>query len=86
MLLLSQGDYAGFHTLLEGLEAGAAGPKGWKVEDDEFIQYPIRLESWLMEGSYDRVWGETKSERVPCEEFAIFSDVGHTIINHQITI
>lgn len=83
LLLLSQGDYAGFHTLLETLEVaaqearerdGAQGGKGG-LEDDEFIQYPIRLEQALMEGSYDRVWGETKRERVPSPEFGVFSAV-----------
>jgi len=79
LLLLSDGDYAGFHTCLEGLEVAAGmevsgrGRKG--LEDDVFIQYPIRLEQALMEGSYDRVWGETKSERVPSEEFGLFSEV-----------
>jgi 26S proteasome regulatory subunit N12 len=79
LLLLSGGDYAGFHTCLEGLEVAAGmemsgkGRKG--LEDDVFIQYPIRLEQALMEGSYDRVWGETKSERVPSEEFGLFSEV-----------
>lgn len=68
--------------MLEGLEVaaaqqqhqrGASGKSG--LEEDDFVQYPIRLEQWLMEGSYDRVWEETKSERVPSEEFAIFSGV-----------
>jgi 26S proteasome regulatory subunit N12 len=80
LLLLSQGDYAGFHTLLETLEVAAeqAREKGESangLEDNAFIQYPIRLEQALMEGSYDRVWGETKSERVPSEEFGVFSEV-----------
>jgi 26S proteasome regulatory subunit N12 len=74
LLLLSDGDYAGFHTLLESLEMTAA-QTGKGLEDDVFIQYPIRLERALMEGSYDRVWGETKSERVPSEEFGMFSEV-----------
>lgn len=73
LLLLSIGDYAGFHTVLEGLEQLEGGKE--QIEDDEFIQYPVRLEQALMEGSYDRVWGETKGERVPSEEFAIFSEV-----------
>lgn len=81
LLLLSQGDYAGFHTLMETLEVAAAearghGKPGKGLEDDVFIQYPIRLEQALMEGSYDRVWGETKGERVPSEEFAMFTEVG----------
>ncbi|KAF1350304.1 hypothetical protein EJ07DRAFT_169251 [Lizonia empirigonia] len=74
LLLLSEGDYAGFHTLLETLEVVAA-QEGKGLEDDQFIQYPIRLEQALMEGSYDRVWGETKSERVPSEEFGMFSEI-----------
>jgi len=74
LLLLSDGDYAGFHTLLETLEVAAA-QAGRGLEEDAFIQYPIRLEQALMEGSYDRVWGETKSERVPSAEFALFSEV-----------
>jgi 26S proteasome regulatory subunit N12 len=74
LLLLSDGDYAGFHTLLETLEVQAA-QTGKGLEEDAFVQYPIRLERALMEGSYDRVWGETKSERVPSEEFGMFSEV-----------
>ena len=79
LLLLSQGDYAGFHTLLETLEMAASQESGdeaaERLEDDEFIQYPIRVEQALMEGSYDRVWGETKGERVPSEEFGVFTEV-----------
>jgi hypothetical protein len=77
MLLLSLGDYAGFHMLLENLAvASNQSGRGWAfLEDDEHIQYPVRLEQALMEGSYDRVWGETKSERIPGPEFAVFSEV-----------
>jgi 26S proteasome regulatory subunit N12 len=74
LLLLSDGDYAGFHTLLETLEVAAA-QSGKGLEQDPFVQYPVRLEQALMEGSYDRVWGETKGERVPSEEFGMFTEV-----------
>lgn len=71
LLLLTKGDYAGFHTVLEGLEVeGSVG-----AEQDVYVQYPIKLERWLMEGSYDRVWGATKREGVPSEEFGVFSEV-----------
>lgn len=73
LLLLSQGDYAAFHTVIEGLEMAFGGRK--RLDEDAFIQYPMRLEQALMEGSYDRVWGETKGERVPSPEFAVFSEV-----------
>ena len=77
LLLLSQGDYAGFHTLLEGLESSEEGKEA--VEKDEFVRYPVRLEQALMEGSYDKVWSEMKGERVPSEEFAIFSEVSYEL-------
>ncbi|KAL8988732.1 MAG: hypothetical protein Q9177_002237 [Variospora cf. flavescens] len=74
LLLLTKGDYAAFHTVLEGLEVEQAG-EGKGLEGDEFISYPVKLERWLMEGSYDRVWGATKREGVPSEEFGAFSEV-----------
>jgi hypothetical protein len=82
LLLLSDGDYSGFHTLLETLEVAAA-QTGKGLEEDQFVQYPIRLERALMEGSYDRVWGETKSERVPSEEFGLFSEVRHCRLKYE---
>jgi 26S proteasome regulatory subunit N12 len=72
------GDYAGFHTLLEGLENSEEGKEA--VEKDEFVRYPVRLEQALMEGSYDKVWSEMKGERVPSEEFAIFSEVSCVLL------
>lgn len=74
LLLLTQNDNAGFHTLLEGLEVLSA-QEGHSLEDDESIQYPVKLQEALMEGSYDRVWGLTGRDRVPSEEFGIFADV-----------
>jgi len=75
LLLLSQGDYAGFHTLLESLivSEGVSGDKS--VEDDPYIKYPVDLERSLMEGSYDQVWRKTSGRDVPGEEFALFSEV-----------
>ena len=70
LLLLTKGDYAGFHTVLEGLEA-----EGSVQDGDKYISYPVKLEQWLMEGSYDRVWAATKRDGVPSEEFGVFSEV-----------
>ncbi len=52
------------------------GKDGGKVEDDKFLGYPIRLERWLMEGSYDLVWKAMASREVPCGEYAVFNEVG----------
>ena len=78
LLLLTKGDYAGFHTVLEGLEVEHEGKGG--LQGDEYIQYPVMLERWLMEGSYDRVWGATKREGVPSEEFGVFSEVRFVLL------
>ena len=77
LLLLSQGDYAGFHTQLEALEA-VAEEQGARLEEDEFVRYPVRLEQWLMEGSYDRMWKGTRGSEVPSEGFAVFSNVSRS--------
>ena len=75
LLLLTQRDYAGFHTELEGLEL-RDGDKGFgAVEGDRFLGYPIKLERWLMEGSYDLVWKAMASREVPSEEYGVFSEV-----------
>jgi 26S proteasome regulatory subunit N12 len=66
LYLLTQNNIADFHTALENLEG---------VEEDVFVRYPVMLERWLMEGSYDKVWQATKSSQVPSEEFALFSVV-----------
>ena len=64
----------------------AAAQAGSRLEADAFIQYPVRLEQALMEGSYDKVWVETKSERVPGEEFGLFTEVRQTYIYLSIHI
>ena len=71
LLLLTKGDYAAFHTVLEGLEGEAKDG----LDGDQYVRYPVMLEQWLMEGAYDRVWGATKREGVPSEEFGVFSEV-----------
>lgn len=74
LLLLSMGDSTSFHSVLEGL-VEEASLNGKSVEDDPCIKYPVELERNLMEGSYDKVWRETNSERVPSEDFGLFSNV-----------
>ncbi len=72
LLLLTQGLYGEFHSELEVLSA----TRGLgEVEGDRYLGYAIRLERWLMEGSYDRMWKAMKKGEVPCEEFGVFSEV-----------
>jgi 26S proteasome regulatory subunit N12 len=64
LLLLTKNNIADFHTTLENLPG---------TEEDVFVRYPVMLERWLMEGSYDKVWQATKSSQVPSEEYSRFS-------------
>ncbi|GKU02698.1 26s proteasome regulatory subunit n12 [Fusarium langsethiae] len=82
LLLLTQGRYAEFHTELESLENREGG--GGDVESDRYLGYPIRLERWLMEGSYDRVWKAMKSSEVPCDEYSVFSEILKNQIRSEI--
>ncbi|KAK3384820.1 SAC3/GANP/Nin1/mts3/eIF-3 p25 family-domain-containing protein [Podospora didyma] len=81
LLLLTQGKYAEFHSELEGLAARAT----WSdIEGDRYLGYPIRLERWLMEGSYDRVWRAMKQGETPCEEYGVFSEILRSQIRNEI--
>lgn len=73
LLLLTQGRYSEFHSELESLSTRARGSE--EIERDRYLGYPIKLERWLMEGSYDRVWKAMKSREVPSEEYGVFSEV-----------
>ncbi|KAF8250080.1 hypothetical protein K440DRAFT_619499 [Wilcoxina mikolae CBS 423.85] len=75
LLLLTKNNIADFHTTLENMPS---------AEEDNFVRYPVMLERWLMEGSYDKVWQATKSSQVPSEEYARFSEVLVGTIRHEI--
>lgn len=80
LLLLTQGKYGAFHTELESL----ASREGGSDEADKYLGYPIRLERWLMEGSYDRVWNAMQSREVPCDEYSVFSEILTSQIRSEI--
>lgn len=81
LLLLTQGLYSEFHSELEQLSSN-----GFVVEQDKYLGYPIKLERWLMEGSYDRVWKAMKKGEVPCEEFGVFSEVCFFIYEKKLLL
>lgn len=64
VLLLTQRDYAGFHSLLEHLEvqSQAAGSDLSEIYRDPCINYPIQLQQALMEGSYNKVYEMIRDE------------------------
>lgn len=73
--LLSSNAIAAFHIALETLPADL-------VRDSEYIQHPVLLERWLMEGSYSNVWRERKN--VPRQEYRFFVDMLVITIRHEI--
>ncbi|OTA99958.1 hypothetical protein M426DRAFT_66813 [Hypoxylon sp. CI-4A] len=84
LLLLTQGRYAEFHSELETLGTRAKESGAGEIEGDRFLGYPIKLERWLMEGSYDRVWKAMKSREVPSEEYGVFSEILTSQIRSEI--
>lgn len=78
LILLSQGDVTKFHSELEFL-----GKRIPNLEEDVFLSYPIKVEKWLMEGSYQRAWNLLNNEsKVP--EFNIFSETLMDAIREEI--
>lgn len=80
LLLLTEGRYGEFHSELESISTR----EGAGSEEDRFLGYPIRLERWLMEGSYDRVWRAMKQGEEPCEEYAVFSEILTSQVRSEI--
>lgn len=73
--LLSSNAIASFHTTLETLPPSL-------VADSPYLQHPVNLERWLMEGSYSKVW--RSRDQVPQEEYRFFVDGLMETIRHEI--
>ncbi|KAI4595121.1 regulatory particle non-ATPase [Pestalotiopsis sp. 9143b] len=84
LLLLTEGRYDIFHSELESLSMRVGNGGFEAIEADRYLGYPIKLERWLMEGSYDRVWKAMKKGEVPSEEFGIFSQILTSQIRSEI--
>ena len=65
--LLTQNRIADFHTTLESLPLAAES-----LTANPYIQHPVNLERWLMEGSYSKVW--KARQEAPAEEYKFFVD------------
>ena len=65
--LLTQNRIADFHTTLESLRLPPDA-----AEKNPYIQHPVNVERWLMEGSYSKVWNAR--EEAPAEEYRLFVD------------
>ncbi|UZJ51600.1 hypothetical protein CBS101457_000920 [Exobasidium rhododendri] len=73
--LLSANLISQFHTTLETLPPSL-------VASSPYIQHPVNLERWLMEGSYSKVW--RARQEVPREEYSYFVEELMGTIRHEI--
>lgn len=80
LTLLSQGDVTRFHSELEYLDKRIKN-----LEDDELLSYPIKVDRWLMEGSYQKAWDLLEAgSAVP--ELDVFSKTLMDAIRDEIAV
>ncbi|PKI84246.1 regulatory particle non-ATPase [Malassezia vespertilionis] len=72
---IATNEISAFHIALEMLPVDF-------VRDSKYIQHPVLLERWLMEGSYSNVWRERQN--VPRKEYQYFVDMLIETIRHEI--
>nr|XP_037274761.1 26S proteasome non-ATPase regulatory subunit 8-like [Rhipicephalus microplus] len=66
LCLLAQNRVAEFHTELELLPAK-------EIQSNVYINHPVRLEQFLMEGSYNKVF--KSKDNVPAANYSFFMDI-----------
>lgn len=78
LLLVAKNEIAEFHSELETLE---------NPENDPYLAYPVHLERWLMEGSYDKVWKAiTQESQFPSPEFALLAQSLVYTVRNEIAL
>jgi len=75
--LLTQNRIADFHTTLESLPLPAD-----EIGANPYLAHPVKLERWLMEGSYSKVWNAR--EEAPTDEYKFFVDSLMGTIRNEI--
>ncbi|KAE8223780.1 hypothetical protein CF319_g3235 [Tilletia indica] len=73
--LLASNQISAFHTALETLSPDV-------VQNSPYLQHPVNLERWLMEGSYSKVW--SARQEAPRVEYQFFVDQLMGTIRHEI--
>lgn len=73
---LSSNQISAFHTLIETLPSNL-------VNGSKYLQHPVSLERWLMEGSYSKVWRLSR-ETPPQDEYKFFVDLLMDMIRNEI--
>ncbi|QID84837.1 regulatory particle non-ATPase [Saccharomyces pastorianus] len=77
--LLAQNNTTKFHSELQFLDRHIKN-----LEDDSLLSYPIKLDRWLMEGSYQKAWDLLQSGSQNITEFDSFTDILKSAIRDEI--
>ncbi|GMM38639.1 proteasome regulatory particle lid subunit [Saccharomycopsis crataegensis] len=94
LLLLTKGEISQFHIELLSLSSSINGFNSNTVDDmsqienDKYLNYPIKIERWLMEGSYDKVWdliNNTGSTSADFKEFLSFNNSLTNTLRNEIS-
>ncbi|KAI8321439.1 hypothetical protein GQ54DRAFT_298016 [Martensiomyces pterosporus] len=73
--MLSENLIADFHTTLERLDLN-------QIQNNAYIEFPVRIEQALMEGSYKKVCRE--GSQVPMPEYLFFMDILLTTMRNEV--
>ncbi|KAL3229295.1 26S proteasome regulatory subunit RPN12 [Nakaseomyces bracarensis] len=78
LTLLSDGDVTKFHSELEFFDKHIQN-----IEEDQLLSYPIKVDRWLMEGSYQKAWDLLEAgSKVP--EFDVFTKTLMKAVREEI--
>lgn len=78
LTLLSEGDVTKFHSELEFFDKHITN-----IEEDQLLSYPIKVDRWLMEGSYQKAWDLLEAgSKVP--EFDVFTKTLMNAVREEI--
>ncbi|CCD23665.1 proteasome regulatory particle lid subunit RPN12 NDAI_0B06340 [Naumovozyma dairenensis CBS 421] len=78
LILLSQGDVSKFHSELEFVDKHIPD-----LKENDLLSYPIELDRWLMEGSYQKAWDLLKAGS-KVAEFDVFTKTLMDAIREEI--
>jgi 26S proteasome regulatory subunit N12 len=84
LLLLSKGDVVRFHSELEFLNQNIKN-----IDNDLYLNYPIKIENWVLEGYYDKavelIKDTDSEEKQKLREFNIFDETLLQAIRFEIS-
>ena len=83
LYLLLQGQTLKFHVEMETLYNSSQ----YNLDEDKFLQFPVNLERYFMEGDYIKVWKLLQDpSNLPCEEYSHFTETLLNALRYEIAL